>query len=90
MRVQSLGREDPLEEGTQQPTSVFLPGKSHVQRSLAGYSSWGHKRVGHDLANKQQQNTLCDSEFVIGGLQKIITWFVKETIITLAVDGREK
>ena len=26
-----------------QPTPVFLPGKSHGQRSLAGYSSWGHK-----------------------------------------------
>ena len=26
-----------------QPTSVFLPGKSHGQRSLAGYSSRGHK-----------------------------------------------
>ena len=26
-----------------QPTPVFLLGKSHGQRSLAGYSSWGHK-----------------------------------------------
>ena len=26
-----------------QPTQVFLPGKSHGQRSLAGYSSWGNK-----------------------------------------------
>ena len=26
-----------------QPIPVFLPGKSHGQRSLAGYSSWGHK-----------------------------------------------
>ena len=24
-----------------QPTSVFLPGESHGQRSLAGYSPWG-------------------------------------------------
>ena len=24
-----------------QPTPVFLPGKSHGQRSLAGYSPWG-------------------------------------------------
>ena len=30
----------------------FLPGKSHKERSLAGYSSWSHKRVGHDLATK--------------------------------------
>ena len=26
-----------------QPTPVFLPGKSYGQRSLAGYSPWGHK-----------------------------------------------
>ena len=24
-----------------QPTPVFLPGESHGQRSLAGYSPWG-------------------------------------------------
>ena len=26
-----------------QPTAVFLPGESHGQRSLVGYSSWGRK-----------------------------------------------
>ena len=26
-----------------QPTPVFLPGKFHGQRSLVGYSSWGHE-----------------------------------------------
>ena len=26
-----------------QPTPVFLPGESHGQRRLAGYSPWGHK-----------------------------------------------
>ena len=26
-----------------QSTSVFLPGKFHGQRSLAGYSPWGHE-----------------------------------------------
>ena len=26
-----------------QPTPVFLSGESHGQRSLAGYSPWGHK-----------------------------------------------
>ena len=26
-----------------QPTPVFLPGESHGQRSLAGYSPWGFK-----------------------------------------------
>ena len=28
-----------------QPSPVFLPGKPHGQRSLAGYSSWGHKEL---------------------------------------------
>ena len=37
-----------------QPTLVFLPGKSHGQISLVDYSLWGHKRVGHHLATKQQ------------------------------------
>ena len=27
----------------QQPTTVFLPGKSHGQRGLAGYSPQGHQ-----------------------------------------------
>ena len=30
-----------------QPTSVFLPEKSHAQRSLANCSAWGH-RVRHN------------------------------------------
>ena len=36
------------------PILVFLTGKSE-QRSLVGYSAWGCKRVGCDLATKQQQ-----------------------------------
>ena len=28
-----------------QPTPVFLPGKPYGQRSLAGYSPWGRKKV---------------------------------------------
>ena len=44
MSVQSLGWEDPLEEGLgRQPTPVFLPGESNGQRSLVGYSPWGGK-----------------------------------------------
>ena len=41
-QVQSLGWEDPLEKGWQ-PTPVFLPGESHGQRSLIGYSPWGRE-----------------------------------------------
>ena len=38
------------------PLQHFLPGKSHGQRSLSGYSPWGHKRVGHNLVTKRQQH----------------------------------
>ena len=27
------------------PTPVFLPGEFHGQRSLGGYSPWGHKEL---------------------------------------------
>jgi len=37
--VQSLGREDPLEEGMA-THSVFLLGESHGQRSLVSYNPW--------------------------------------------------
>ena len=37
-----------------QSTLVFLPGKSHGQRSLVGYGSWDHKRVGYDLVTKHR------------------------------------
>ena len=40
--VQSLGREDLLEKEMATHSS-FLPGESHGQRSLVGYSPWGRK-----------------------------------------------
>ena len=42
--VQSLGWEDPLEEGML-PTPLFLPGEFHGQGSLVGYSPWGCKEL---------------------------------------------
>ena len=38
--VQSLGREDVLEYSL-----LLLPAKSHVWRSVVGYSPWGHKEL---------------------------------------------
>ena len=52
--VRSLGWGDVLEKEMAIPP-VFLPGKSHGQSSLASYSLWGPKRVGHLLETKQQQ-----------------------------------
>ena len=53
MWVQFLGQEDSRRRKWQ-PTSVFLPGKSHGQRNPVGYSPRGYKRVRHDLTTKQQ------------------------------------
>ena len=39
-----------------QPTSVFLPRKSHGQRSLEGYSPWGCEGVWHDLVTINSNN----------------------------------
>ena len=36
--------------------AVFLPGESHGQRSLAGYSPWGHKEL--DTTEPLTQHTL--------------------------------
>ena len=38
-----------------QPTSVFLPGEPQGQRSLAGYSPWGHKEL--DTTERLNNNT---------------------------------
>ena len=42
--VRSLGQEDPLETKIETYSSI-LAGKSHAQRSLAGYSPWGLKEL---------------------------------------------
>ena len=53
-----------------QPTPVFLPGKFHGQRTVAGYSPWGRKRVGHDLVTKQQTMiTSLHASYFIDGLE---------------------
>ena len=41
-QVQSLGQEDSLEK-EMATALIFLPGESHGERSLVGYSSLGHK-----------------------------------------------
>ena len=48
-------------EGNGNPLPVFLPGKSHRQRSLVGYSPWGRKESDtterlHFLSLYQQIN----------------------------------
>ena len=42
---QSLGREDPLEEGLATHSNI-LAWRTHGQRSLVGYIPWGPKELG--------------------------------------------
>ena len=59
-RVQFLGREDPLEKGMT-TASVFLPGESHEQRSLEGYSQEGHKVSETTSWNTYWLEVICSS-----------------------------
>ena len=45
MWVRSLGWEDTLEKEITTHSCVFLPGESHGQRGLVGYSPRGHKEL---------------------------------------------
>ena len=56
MPVRSLDWKDPLKRKWQ-PTPVFLPGKSHGQRSLAGYSPWGRKESDTTLCLNTDTHT---------------------------------
>ena len=70
--VWSLGWKDPWRRKWQ-PASVFLPGKSHSQRNLAGYSSWSHKKVRHNLTTKQQQEQM---EWLPNSVSCFLKWEV--------------
>ena len=49
-----------------QPTPVFLPGESHGQKSLAGYSPWGHNELDttEQLSKQSDRNfrVLCQTK----------------------------
>ena len=54
MWIQSLDWEDSLGR-KRQPTPVFLPGKFDGQRSVTGYSPWGHKES--DMTERLSMHT---------------------------------
>ena len=56
-----------------QSTPVFLPGESHGQRSLAGYSPWGHKELDKEwLSTAQYIPPFPPSSKVEGGIPMLI------------------
>ena len=52
--VQSRGWEDPLEKGMATHSSILTWEIPWTEEPGGQRSPWGHKRVGHDLAMKQQ------------------------------------
>ena len=51
------------------PTPLFLPGKFHGQRSLAGYSPWGHKESDTTEQLSMHTRAMCRAPF--SNLQKV-------------------
>ena len=51
--AQSVGQEDPLEEEMATHFSVLAWRIPQTEES-GGLRLWGHKRIGYDLATKQQ------------------------------------
>ena len=71
------------------PTPVFLPGKFHGQRSLVGYSSWGHKEL-----NTSEWLTLNFSFIISTDAEKefnkvCVCFTVKQNKITISKLGIE-
>ena len=60
--IPELGRSPGERNGN--PLQYSCLGKSHGQRSLWGYSPWGHKRVGHTWTTKQQQQWSAHSPYI--------------------------
>ena len=57
-----------------QPTPVFLPGKSHGQKSLVGYGPWCHQRVGVDLATKPPPPLTLRTLVTFGSCEAGVEW----------------
>ena len=95
MWVRSLGWED-IWRRKWQPTLVFLPGKSHQQRSLADCSSLGRKELDMTELTKQQttihenkgNNRLYSTGKVMKAIWKIKFVFIQKfSLYKLQSDG---
>ena len=67
-----------------QPTLVFLPGEYHGQRSLAGYSPWGHKRVEYDLNNSNGNSNKLYISFSHVTSNSLQVWFAFFAFLALS------
>ena len=65
--VWSLGQETPCRRAWL-PTPVFLPGESHGQRNLVGYSPYGHKESDTAENNNNKKNLDNKKEYRISSI----------------------
>ena len=65
-----------------EPPPVFLPGKSHGQRSLEGKSPWCRKRVRHNLVTAFG-HLLQQPEKLIQQPIQVRAWYVELTVVTI-------
>ena len=66
-----------------QPTPVFFPGESHGQRSLAGYSPWGHKESDTTEVTSHARTLGLSYLFFQGASIFLISWFQSLSIMIL-------
>ena len=62
-----------------QPTPVFLPGEFHGQRSLVGYSLWGHTQLRDWTTTR-----------VLKGKNKMVLWDTELVLSVLHITNSEK
>ena len=59
------GSGRPPGEKKWQPTPIFLPGKSHGQRSLTGYSLLDRKELNTTATEQKQCDLTCDKNDIL-------------------------
>ena len=74
------------------PTPVFLPGQFHGQRSLEGYSPWGHKIFRHTLITKHHQDPMEQSQALLWQKRDFPRWVWPNHMspLNLSLDVRDQ
>ena len=84
MTIRSMGGEDPPEkEMATQPTTEFLPGKLHGQRSLADYSPQDHKESdtterASRIHSYIRKHSIVKGDWAKSSLAKLFRHFIQE------------
>ena len=65
------------------PTPIFLPGESHGQRSIAGYSPWGCKE-------SHTAERLTHIQLIDFAVQQKLTQHCKSTILQYKIKTKQK